>query len=212
MCGKPHRTELNLGGKKMKTRWIVLASITLMLMLPTVLFAQAMTPEEVVTAMIEAEEAGDLEAGIALFADDAEFSVGPVTPVDMPGPTIVGTDAIRAYWVAIAAKNEDISREITGVEGNTVTTLGRYQDDDLRSLGLEFIDGTEEWVVQDGKITEYTWTTTDESVAELMAALPPEAMPVSGGDGFPTYAVLMAIGGLTISVGLGLMLLGRRSL
>jgi hypothetical protein len=82
----------------------------------------------------------------------------------------------------------------------------------LRSLGLEFIDGTEEWVVQDGKITEYTWTTTDESVAELMAAMPPEAMPVSGGGAFPIYAVIMAIGGLTISVGLGLMLLGRRSL
>lgn len=195
----------------MKTRWIVLASITLMLMLPTVLFAQAMTPEEVVTAMIEAEEAGDLEAGIALFADDAEFSVGPVTPVDMPGPTIVGTDAIRAYWVAIAAKNEDISREITGVEGNTVTTLGRYQDDDLRSLGLEFIDGTEEWVVQDGKITEYTWTTTDESVAELMAAMPPETVPETGGVALPTYAVIMAIGGLTVSVGLGLTLRRRRS-
>ena len=130
----------------------------------------------------------------------------------MPGPTIVGKDAIRAYWEAITAKNEDISREITGVEGNTVTTLGRYADDDVRSLGLEYLEVTEEWVIQDGKITEYTSTITDESVAELMAALPPEAMPVSGGDGFPTYAVLMAIGGLTISVGLGLTLLHRRSL
>jgi ketosteroid isomerase-like protein len=194
----------------MKIRWIVLASLTLMLMLPTALFAQAMTPEEVVTAMIEAETAGDLEAGIALFADDATFSVAP-TPVDMPGPTIVGTDAIRAYWEAIAAKNEDISREITGVEGNTVTTLGRYVDDDLRSLGIEYLEGTEEWVIEDGKITEYTWTATDESVAELMAALPPETVPETGGGAFPTYAVIMAIGGLTISVGLGLTLLGRRS-
>ena len=64
----------------MKTRWIVLASLTLMLMLPTVLFAQAMTPEEVVTAMIEAETAGDLEAGIALFGDDVVYSVLPLTP------------------------------------------------------------------------------------------------------------------------------------
>jgi hypothetical protein len=195
----------------MKIRWIVLASLTLMLMLPTVLFAQAMTPEEVVMAMIEAEEAGDLEAGIALFADDVVYSVLPLTPLDMPGPTIVGKDAIRAYWEAIVAKNQDISREITGVEGNTVTTLGRYVDDDLRSLGLESIEVTEEWVIQDDKITEYTSTITDESVAELMAALPPEAMPVSGGDGFPTYVVIMALGGLTISVGLGLTLLHRRS-
>ena len=195
----------------MKIRWIVLASLTLMLMLPTVIFAQAMTPEEVVMALIEADKTNDIEAGVALFADDAVFTVGPLTPLDMPGPTIVGTDAIRAYWVAIAAKNEDISREITGVEGNTVTTQARYVDDDVRSLGLEFTEGTEEFVIQDGKITNYTYTMTDETLAELTAAMPPETMPESGGEGFPTYVVLMAIGGVAISVGLGLTLLHRRS-
>ncbi len=100
-------------------------------------------------ALIDAEEAGDLEAGIALFADDAVYTVLPLTPLDMPGPTIVGKDAIRAYGEAIAARNAEYTGEITGVE--------------------------------------------------------------SGGDGFPTYVVLMAIGGLTISVGLGLTLLHRRS-
>jgi ketosteroid isomerase-like protein len=195
----------------MKIRWIVLASLTLMLMLPTVLFAQAMTPEEVVTAMIEATKTKDIEAGIALFADDAVYTVGPLTPVDMPGPTIVGTDAIRAYWEAIVAKHFDTTREITGVEGNTVTTQYTYVDDNLRSLGLESTEGTEEWVVQDGKITEYTSTTSDESVAEVMAALPPETVPETGEGAFPTYAVIMAIGGLTITVGLGLTLQHRRS-
>lgn len=193
----------------MKIRWIVLASLTLMLMLPTVLFAQAMTPEEVVTAMIEAEKAGDLEAQIALFADDAVYSILPPSP-DMPGP-IVGKDAIRARRAGIAALNAETTTEITGVDGNTVTTLSRYADDDLRNMGLEFIEGTEEYVIQDGKITVYTWTMTDESLAELMAAMPPETLPESGGDGFPTYVVLMAIGGLTILVGLGLTFLHRRS-
>jgi ketosteroid isomerase-like protein len=195
----------------MKIRWIVLASLTLMLMLPTVIFAQAMTPEEVVMALIEADKTNDIEAGVALFADDAVFTVGPLTPLDMPGPTIVGKDAIRAYWEAIVAKHVEFTREITGVEGNTITTQARYVDDDVRSLGLEFTEGTEEFVVQDGKITNYTYTMTDASVAELMAAMPPQTMPVSGGESFPTYSVLMAIGGLTISVGLGLTLLHRRS-
>jgi ketosteroid isomerase-like protein len=195
----------------MKIRWIVLASLTLMLMLPTALFAQAMTPEEVVTALIEAVKTHDIEAGVALFADDAVYTVLPLTPLDMPGPTIVGKDAIRAYWEAIVAKHLEVTREITGVEGNTVTTLVRYVDDDLRSLGIESIELTEELVVQDGKITNYTSTMSDESVAEVMAALPPETVPETGGDGFPIYVVLMAIGGLTISVGLGLTLLHRRS-
>jgi hypothetical protein len=195
----------------MKIRWVVLASLTVMLMLPTVIFAQAMTPEEVVMALIEADKTNDVEAGVALFADDAVYTAGPLTPLDMPGPTIVGKDAIRAYWEAIVAKHVEVTREITGVEGNTVTTLSRYVDDDLRSLGLEFTEGTEELVVQNGKITNYTYTMSDESVAEVMAALPPQTMPESGGDGFPTYVVLMAIGGVAISVGLGLTLLHRRS-
>ena len=195
----------------MKIRWIVLASLTLMLMLPTALFAQAMTPEEVVTALIEAVKTHDIEAGVALFADDAVYTVLPLTPLDMPGPTIVGRDAIRAYWEAIVAKHVEVTREITGVEGNTVTTLVRYVDDDLRSLGIESIELTEELVVQDGKITNYTSTMSDESVAEVMAALPPETVPETGGAAFPTYAVIMVIGGLTISAGLGLTLLHRRS-
>jgi ketosteroid isomerase-like protein len=195
----------------MKIRWIVLASLALMLVLPTVLFAQAMTPEEVVMALIEADKTNDVEAGLALFADDAVYTSLPLTPLDMPGPTIVGKDAIRAYWEAIVAKHVEVTREITGVEGNTVTTLSRYVDDDVRSLGLEFTEGTEELVVQDGKITNYTYTMSDESVAEVMAALPPQTMPVSGGDGFPTYVVLMAIGGVAISVGIGPTLLHRRS-
>jgi hypothetical protein len=79
-------------------------------MLPTVLFAQAMTPEEVVTALIEAVKTHDIEAGVALFADDAVYTVLPLTPLDMPGPTIVGKDAIRAYWEAIVAKNVEVTR------------------------------------------------------------------------------------------------------
>jgi hypothetical protein len=209
MYGKSHRTELFSRRGKMKMRWIVLASLILMLVLPTVLYAQAMTPEEVVTAMIAAEEAGDLEAQIALFADDAVYALLPPPP-EMPEP-IVGKEAIRARRAGLADVNAESSTEITGVEGNTVTTLSRYVDDELRSMGLEYIEGVEEYVIEDGLITSYTWTMTDESLAEMMAAMPPETMPESGQAAFPTYAVIMAIGGLTILAGFGLTLLRRRS-
>jgi hypothetical protein len=207
--GKSHRTLLFFGRGKMKMRWIVLASLALVLMLPTVLYAQAMTPEEVVTAMIAAEEAGDLEAQMALFADDAVYTLIPPPP-EMTGP-LVGKDAIRARREGIATAGAETSTEITGVEGNTVTTLARYADDDLRGMGLEYIEGVEEYVVEDGLITSYTWTMTDESLAAMMAAMPPETMPESGGAASPTYAVIMAIGGLTSLAGFGLTLLRRRS-
>ena len=85
-------------------------------------------------------------------------------------------------------------------------------DDDLKAMGIEYIEGGEEYVVEDGLITSYTWTMTDESFAELMAAMPPETMPESGAAGFPTHAVALAIGGLTTLAGAGLTLLRRRSL
>jgi hypothetical protein len=63
----------------------------------------------------------------------------------------------------------------------------------------------EEYVVQDGKITSYTWTPTEETVAKLQAAM--AALPETGGVVFPTYALIMALGGLGILSGLGLALL-----
>ena len=193
----------------MKTRLIVMTSLILLLMLPTVLNAQTMTPEEVVTAMIEAESAGDIEAQVALFADDAVYAVLPPSP-DMPEP-IVGTEAIRVRRAGIAAVNAESTTEITQVDGNIVTTLSRYTDDDLKSMGLDYIEGVEEYVIEDGKITSYTWTMTEESLAEFMAAMPPETMPESGGTTFP-YAAVLALGGLAILGGLGLTLRRRRSL
>jgi hypothetical protein len=194
----------------MKMRLIVVASLALLLALPTVLYAQAMTPEEVVMAMIEAESAGDLEAQIALFADDAVYTLIPLPP-DMSGP-LVGEDAIRARRAGLAAVNAEGSTEIQQVDGNTVTTLSRYTDDELRGMGIDYIEGIEEYIVQDGKITSYTWTMTDESLAKLMAAMPPpEALPETGNHVFPTYILALALGSLALSGGFGLALLRRHS-
>ena len=193
----------------MKTRSIVLISLILLVMVPTALYAQAMTPEEVVKAMIEAESAGDVEAQVALFADDAVYSILPPPP-DMPEP-IVGTDAIRARRVGIAAVNAENSTEITGVDGNTVTTLSRYSDDDLRGMGLDFIEGTEEYVIEDGKIVAYTWTMTEESLANMMAAMPPPALPESGGAKLPIYALMLVLGSLMFLSGLALAVRRYRS-
>ena len=186
----------------MKARPILLLSLFLLLMVPTALYAQAMAPEDVVKAMIEAESAGDVEAQVALFADDAVYAVLPPPP-DMPEP-IVGTDAIRARRAGIEAVNAESTTEITRVDGNIVTTLSRYTDDDLKSMGLDYIEGVEEYVIEDGKITSYTWTGTDESLAKMMAIMPPPALPESGGVHFPIYALAMALGSLMLLGGLGL--------
>jgi hypothetical protein len=64
--------------------------------------------------------------------------------------------------------------------------------------------------VREGKIQTYTATMTDESLAELMAAMAamaPESMPETGGNAFPIYAVVAALGGLIAIGGLGLGML-----
>ena len=46
-------------------------------MLPAVSYAQTMEPEDVVMALFEAENAGDVEASMDLFAEDAYYDLIP---------------------------------------------------------------------------------------------------------------------------------------
>lgn len=160
--------------------------------------------------MIEAENAGGLEAQMALFADDAVYTLIP-SPPGMSGP-LVSKEGIRARRADISAQNAETSTEIRRVDGDTVITLSRYADDKLRGMGLEFIKGVEEYVIQDGKISTYTWTMTDESLAKLMAAMPPpDGLPETGGGTFPTYLWATLLGMLALLGGLGLLVLRHRS-
>ena len=75
-----------------------------------------------------------------------------------------------------------------------------YTGDSFTSMGIDF--AVAEWVavVRDGNLQSYSWTMTDESLAALMAAMPPQVMPVTGGTAVPLYA-LVAVSGALICVG-----------
>lgn len=96
------------------------------------------------------------------------------------------------------------------MEGDTVTARTKTWSDPTREMGVAPLVATEVYIVQDGKITSLTYTPTEESVAKLQAAM--AALPVTGGAASPSYALVMAFGGLAILSGLGLALLRRRSL
>jgi len=57
-------------------------------------------------------------------------------------------------------------------------------------------------------VTE-TATLTDESLAALQAAM--ATLPETGGEPLPFYALVMILGGLVVSCGLGVGFLRRRS-
>ena len=183
----------------MKTRLIAIAMLVAMLALPLALYAQETDPAAVVTAYYEAALANDIDAFMALVAEDAV--------VDIPGfGTYTGHEEIRAWMEGLMALSSHSEYEIVQVEADTVTLKTSYTDDDFRALGI-VLEADEVIVVEDGKVKSDTWLATDESMAELQAAM--AALPVTGGNPYPGYALLMTLGGLAISGGLGLERLRR---
>ena len=187
----------------MKTRLIAITTLVLVLALPVALHAQEADPAAVVNAAMDAWNAGDVDALKALFADDA------VAYFPDWGDTETGAEEIGAWIEDLVAANFVIEPESIEVEGDTVTVVAKVWADPTRALGIAPLVTTDVYTVQDGQITSQTSTLTEESSAKLMAAM--AALPETGGATFPTYALVMALGGLAILGGLGLQLLRRRS-
>jgi hypothetical protein len=177
-------------------------ALALMLALPLALYAQETDTVAVVTAMYEAFNAGDIDAFLTLYAEDAIIDI-------VPFGAHSGHEEIRTWAEGLMALNAEMELEILHVDGNTVTVKSWYSDDDWRALGI-VLEAVEELTVQDGKISVDTWITTDETLAEVQTAM--AALPETGGVAFPTYAPVMVLGSLGILVGIGLALLHRRSL
>jgi len=190
----------------MKTYMLVVTAVVLVLALPAALYAQETDPASVVKAASERLSAGDLEGYLALWADDGTFEV-----VGLPsGPeTYKGKDQLRTEFEDEIANHIEIQVEVLKVEGDTVTTRTTTWHDFTRQIGVAPLEATEVYVVKNGQIASATWTLSPESLDKLQAAL--AALPETGGVAFPTYALVMAMGGLAILSGFGLELLRRRS-
>lgn len=123
----------------------------------------ASDPAAVATALIEAENAGDVEGAVALFHEDAVVN-------DANGQR-VGVDAIREWQKGLAANHFKADIQPPVVDGDTATFDGRLEFDPFRNLGIDSLDAT--WVLQvtDGKVQTFTFTFTPESGARLQEAI-----------------------------------------
>ena len=122
-----------------------------------------------VNARAEAFNAGDLETMMTFYAEDAEYRIVPL-PGRSPG-TYVGIDEIRGRLDVVLADNPTLEVTIRKVEDNVVTAFTRHSDKGLQDMGVDFIEGVEEYTIVDGKITDFVWNTTDESLARIGAAI-----------------------------------------
>lgn len=185
----------------MKTRVIAIITLAVTLVFPLALYAQETDPAAVVTAAYEAWNAGDVDAYVALVADDAV--------VDIPGfGTYTGLEEIRAWMEGLLPLNPQMGFEILQVAGDTVTLKSSYTDDDFRALGI-VLEADEVIVVEDGRVKSDTWIATEESMAKLQAAM--AGLPETGGSRYPSYTLLLMLSGLAVLFGLGLKVSHLRS-
>ncbi len=143
-------------------------------------------PMTVVNSWQAALNQGDIDTTLSYLAEDATVTIIP------PGPdgdgVYNGHAEIRGWYETVVAGKGITTLSDCQVASETVTCLDTYADEGLKAMGVATLEG--EWVatVREGKIQSYTFTTTDESLAGLMAAIaaaqatptsiPPTATPL----------------------------------
>ena len=127
-------------------------------------------PAAVIDAYIAAVNAGDLEAILDLYADDAVHIFLP-TPDGSAG-VCLGKEQFRMWYEQSLANGDRVEVEdgTLAVDGNQATYLTRISSEPWRALGLESLEAKADLVVIDGHIATHLVTLTPDSVRALQAA------------------------------------------
>jgi LPXTG-motif cell wall-anchored protein len=165
-------------------------------------YAQAADPEAVFNLFHTAVNAHDVDAALALFADDAVVQFP-----NQPPPNIHrGKAEIRAWLQGDADQHIQVTTEQLNVAGDKLTWIAKVVTDDVRGIGI-VIEGPAEAVVQGGKITSFAFTLSDATLAKLQAApAAPPALPRTGS--LPDITAMLLVIALGILCG-GVFLLRR---
>jgi hypothetical protein len=166
----------------MQHTWIatlIVLSTTLLLSVgcqpvrPVISQAEPRTAEEIVLAAADGwneEEVtvSAIDATVAHFADDAVYEIaGLPTGTE----TYTGRDEIYAWMAGLLEGDFRLTVEILESDDTTVLTETRTWMNWSREAGIAPLVATEEYVVEDGKITRVTWTLTQESLEQLMKVM-----------------------------------------
>jgi hypothetical protein len=161
---------------------------------PTSVHAQGADIASIVNAFISGENAHDVNGVTSLFADNAKvvLATGPLQ----------GTDQIRAWQQELADGHFSISvTSQVNISGSTANYDVTVALDTFRQLGLAALDGTEVMVVENGKITSFTFAFTPDSAAKFQAALQGAGgpgMPTTGNQDSGTYLWALLLGSLAL--------------
>jgi LPXTG-motif cell wall-anchored protein len=179
---------------------IALLAVAGVLLMPVRSYAQATDPLSVLNASIASLNAGNVEANLALFADDAVVTI--TTPTPGQPSSFVGKDQIRAWDQGQVAGHQHLTVVGTPqVSGNKVTLSGTISNDTFRKLGFDSLGFNGEVTVQDGKIKTLSVGLDQASLAKVIAASSARpTMPKTGSTA--DYTWLLALSALVIAAGL----------
>jgi ketosteroid isomerase-like protein len=110
------------------------------------------TPAEVAEDLIAAENAHDLEAALALFADDA------VVNLPMGSGTLTTPAEIRDWQATLTAEHVKIDIHKSDVQGDVVMLSGLLAVDRMRKQGIEAVNAQWRIEVLEGLIRSFTVT------------------------------------------------------
>jgi hypothetical protein len=127
-----------------------------------------------VLEMVERLNAGDVEGSLAYFADDAMLYIVGLPPTGIE--VYQGKEQLRSFWEDNVSNHFQWEVEISSVVGDVVHVRVKTWHDFTRELGVAPLEWLDVYEVKDGKITTYSGTITEESLARLKPALA-EVMP-----------------------------------
>jgi len=155
-----------------KKMFVVFLVMVIIFALNSSLYAQETDPAKVVTAMADALNAGDVEATMVLFTDDAitKASYGDALPPD----STIGKEQVRLSMEYMVENNFKIQIEILLVLGDIVVTRSKTWMDETIQLGIAPLEYIEIYPIQDGKLKGFISIATDETVAKIKDALAPK--------------------------------------
>ena len=119
-------------------------------------------PADVVSALIEAENALDVEAAMALFAADAV--------VTLPTGVLSTPEQIREWQTGLAQGHFHADIGEIKTDGDRASFEGTVGFDPFRSLGIDAMGSLWDVTVDAGKVSRFTYTFTPDGLARLQAA------------------------------------------
>ena len=171
-------------------------------------------PTAVVTAFVNANAARNVDAALAVVADNATFTLLTSQSLGAPAADVyTGKAQIRSEFIETAPQGLQLVS--VQASGNTATAiLSSDADEQLRSMGLAQMGFVLVATVENGLITSATLDFTPEtkSVIQIISSGPagPVGMPTTGGGDQAAVLVSLALMGVLLA-GTGLFLARRRA-